>query len=79
MKASHTSSTEYQTILRLFLLQSFRWFSEAGDWENCMTTWSRLMCIYTGAVAMWAIGARLKHRYVILDCVLYKNIVDAIY
>ena len=45
-------------------LQAFRWFSETGDWERLFPAWERLLVIYVGAAAMFAIGKMLKRRWV---------------
>ncbi|KAF6021913.1 Su(P) [Bugula neritina] len=54
------SPNAYRTLSEA--VQSFRWFSEVGDWETAMSSWSRLVCIYSGAFVMWAIGSRLKGK-----------------
>ncbi|KAF6020556.1 Su(P) [Bugula neritina] len=71
------SPNAYRTLSEA--VQSFRWFSEVGDWETAMSSWSRLVCIYSGAFVMWAIGGRLKRKYGLEDDVrqsLYKAIND---
>jgi hypothetical protein len=45
-------------------LESFRWFSTAGNWEENFPKWERLMVIYVGALAMYFISKRLKKRSV---------------
>ncbi|XP_067941123.1 prostaglandin E synthase 2-like [Watersipora subatra] len=69
------SPNAYRTLSESF--ESFHWFSEAGDWEKSMTSFSRYTCIYLGALVMWAIGGRLKRRYGLEDDVrqsLYKSV-----
>jgi len=48
-------------------IDTFHWFSEAGDWKSNFSTWERLSAIYIGAVAMFFIAKRLKKRHKIDD------------
>jgi len=48
-------------------LDTFKWFSETGDWEKHFSWWERNLVIYVGALAMWLIGKRLKKRHNIKD------------
>ncbi|XP_071452329.1 prostaglandin E synthase 2 [Hetaerina americana] len=48
-------------------LQSFKWFSEVGEWERLFPAWECYLIVYLGALAMWAIGKRLKKRHHLKD------------
>jgi microsomal prostaglandin-E synthase 2 len=48
-------------------LDSFRYFSDVGDWQNLFPTWERVLVIYAGASVMWLIGKRLKKRHLLKD------------
>ncbi|KAG8231501.1 hypothetical protein J437_LFUL007664 [Ladona fulva] len=48
-------------------LQSFRWFSELGEWERLFPVWESYLIVYVGALAMWMIGKRLKKRHNLKD------------
>ncbi|CAJ0598878.1 unnamed protein product [Cylicocyclus nassatus] len=48
-------------------LETFRWFSEFGDWDNIFTVSGRALAVYVGAFAMWLIAKRLKKRHNIVD------------
>jgi microsomal prostaglandin-E synthase 2 len=44
-------------------LETFRWFEQVGDWQQNFPTWERILAVYVGAAAMFAISKRLKKRY----------------
>jgi len=44
-------------------LDSFRWFSKFGNWEENFPTWERVFVVYVGAAAMYFIGKRLKKKH----------------
>lgn len=48
-------------------LQTFEWFSQAGEWDVHFPKWERNLMVYVGAGAMWAIGKRLKKRHGLTD------------
>ncbi|GLH10735.1 hypothetical protein R5R35_012419 [Gryllus longicercus] len=48
-------------------LETFNWFSEAGEWETHFPAWERKIVIYVGAYAMWLISKRLKKRHNLKD------------
>lgn len=56
-------------------LETFRWFSDAGQWEQNFPAWERHLMVYGGATAMYFIGRRLKKRHNLGDDVrrpIYK-------
>lgn len=48
-------------------LETFEWFSQAGEWDVHFPRWERNLMVYVGAMAMWAIGKRLKKRHGLTD------------
>jgi len=48
-------------------LETFRWFSDVGDWNRNFPVWERYLAVYCGALAMYLIGKRLKKRHDIHD------------
>ncbi|RWS25193.1 prostaglandin E synthase 2-like protein [Leptotrombidium deliense] len=44
-------------------LQSFKYFSEVGNWKEYFKTWERQLVIYAGASAMLFVGKKLKKKY----------------
>ncbi|EPB77382.1 hypothetical protein ANCCEY_03535 [Ancylostoma ceylanicum] len=48
-------------------LETFKWFSEFGDWDRMFTYSGRLLATYVGAFMMWLIAKRLKRRHNIDD------------
>jgi len=48
-------------------LETFEWFSVAGNWEQHFSWWERQLVIYVGALAMLFVGKRLKRRHRIKD------------
>ncbi|MFH4978983.1 hypothetical protein AB6A40_005692 [Gnathostoma spinigerum] len=59
------SPNVYRTWKESF--DTFRWFSEVGEWEQAFPMWERYIAIYLGAVAMHIISKRLKKRHEIVD------------
>lgn len=43
-------------------LETFRWFEQVGEWRANFPTWERVLAVYVGAAAMFAISKRLKKR-----------------
>ncbi|KAH8322655.1 prostaglandin E synthase 2 [Drosophila kikkawai] len=48
-------------------LETFEWFSQAGEWDVYFPKWERDMMVYCGATAMWAIAKMLKRRHNLTD------------
>ncbi|RCN27037.1 glutaredoxin, partial [Ancylostoma caninum] len=48
-------------------LETFKWFSEYGEWDRMFTYSGRLLATYVGAFMMWLIAKRLKRRHNIDD------------
>ena len=48
-------------------VDTFRWFSKAGDWEEIFPWYQRLFIVYAGAVVMRAVAIRLKKKYHLND------------
>lgn len=48
-------------------LETFEWFSEAGEWNEHFPRWERNLMVYVGATAMWAISKGLKKRHGLSD------------
>lgn len=44
-------------------IDSFKTFSNVGDWETLFPTWERWLVIYAGAMAMYLVGKRLTKRH----------------
>lgn len=57
-------------------LETFEWFSDAGEWDQNFPKWERNMMVYVGAAAMWLISKRLKKRHNLTDDVR-QHIYDA--
>jgi microsomal prostaglandin-E synthase 2 len=55
----------YSTIRQS--LNTFRWFSKAGDWEEIFPWYQRWMIVYAGAIVMRAVSTRLKKKYNLND------------
>lgn len=51
----------YQTLPEA--LETFEWFSEAGEWDIHFPRWERNLMVYAGAGAMWGIAKILKRRH----------------
>lgn len=48
-------------------LETFEWFSQAGEWDEHFPKWERNLMVHVGAAAMWAISKRLKKRHGLTD------------
>lgn len=48
-------------------LETFEWFSQAGEWDVYFPKWERDLMVYGGATAMWAIAKVLKRRHQLTD------------
>lgn len=48
-------------------LETFEWFSKAGEWDVNFPQWERNLMVYFGASAMWLISKRLKKRHNLSD------------
>ncbi|KAH8340403.1 hypothetical protein KR074_012204 [Drosophila pseudoananassae] len=48
-------------------LETFEWFSKAGEWDVHFPKWERDLMVYCGATAMWAIAKILKRRHALTD------------
>lgn len=57
-------------------LETFEWFSAAGEWDNNFPRWERNLMVYVGAFAMYLISKRLKKRHSLSDDVR-EDIYDA--
>ncbi|ALC44860.1 Su-P-, partial [Drosophila busckii] len=55
----------YQTMGEA--LETFEWFSLAGEWDLYFPKWERDLMVYCGATAMWAIAKLLKRRHALTD------------
>lgn len=45
-------------------VETFNWFSDAGEWHIYFPSWERDLMVYAGAIAMWGISKLLikKHK-----------------
>ncbi|CAD6194281.1 unnamed protein product [Caenorhabditis auriculariae] len=48
-------------------LETFKWFEQIGDWHRTFPAWERVLAVYIGALAMFALSKRLKKRHGIDD------------
>jgi microsomal prostaglandin-E synthase 2 len=48
-------------------LNTFRWFSQAGDWEQIFPWYQRWIIVYVGAIVMRVVAGRLKRKYNLND------------
>lgn len=48
-------------------LDTFQWFSKAGNWEEIFPWYQRVFFIYAGAVGMRLLATRLKKKYNLND------------
>ncbi|KAK6759374.1 hypothetical protein RB195_021141 [Necator americanus] len=48
-------------------LETFKWFSEWGEWDRLFTQKGRILATYVGACIMWLVAKRLKRRHHIDD------------
>ncbi|XP_030385261.1 prostaglandin E synthase 2 [Scaptodrosophila lebanonensis] len=65
----------YQTLGES--LETFEYFSQAGEWDIHFPKWERDLMVYCGAVAMWGISKILKRRHALSDDVR-SHIYDAL-
>ena len=61
-KFVHTLSPNVYCTLRQSL-NTFRWFSQAGDWEQIFPWYQRWIIVYVGAVVMRVVAERLKTKH----------------
>ncbi|XP_015371781.1 PREDICTED: prostaglandin E synthase 2 [Diuraphis noxia] len=62
----HTlSPNAYRTLSEA--IDSFKWFSIAGEWEKNFPFWETSLMIYGGAFMMWLISKKLKKKYMLKD------------
>ncbi|CAF1503087.1 unnamed protein product, partial [Didymodactylos carnosus] len=58
----HTLSPNiYHTINEA--INSFRWFSQAGEWEQIFPWYERFFITYIGAVVMYGVSGKLKRKH----------------
>ena len=48
-------------------LNTFLWFSQAGDWEQIFPWYHRWIIVYVGAVVMRVVAGRLRKKYNLKD------------
>jgi len=48
-------------------IDTFRWFSKAGDWEEIFPWYQRWIIVYLGAIVMRGVSIRLKKKYNLND------------
>ena len=65
-KFVHVISPNIYCTLRQSL-HTFRWFSQAGDWEDIFPWYQRWIFVYLGAIVMRAFAVRLKKKYHLHD------------
>jgi len=65
-KFVHTLSPNIYCTLRQSL-NSFRWFSTAGDWEQIFPWYQRWIIVYVGAIVMRGVAGRLKKKHNLHD------------
>jgi hypothetical protein len=61
-KFIHTLSPNVYCTLRQSL-NTFRWFSQAGDWEEIFPWYQRWIIVYVGVVVMRVVAERLKKKH----------------
>lgn len=44
-------------------VETFRWFSKAGEWDENFPVWEKNLMVVVGATAMYFIAKRLKKRH----------------
>jgi microsomal prostaglandin-E synthase 2 len=59
------SPNAYRTLSEA--INSFKWFSIAGEWEKNFPIWETLLMVYGGAFMMWLISKKLKKKYMLKD------------
>ncbi|CAF1362632.1 unnamed protein product [Adineta steineri] len=65
-KFVHTLSPNIYCTLNQSL-NTFRWFSQAGDWEQIFPWYQRWIIVYVGAVVMRGVAGRLRKKYNLND------------
>lgn len=65
-KLVHTLSPNIYCTLRQSL-NTFRWFSQAGEWEQIFPWYQRWIIVYVGAVVMRGVSNGLKKKYNLND------------
>ncbi|CAF1242516.1 unnamed protein product [Adineta steineri] len=65
-KFIHVVSPNIYCTLRQSL-DTFRWFSKAGDWEEIFPWYQRWIIVYLGAIVMRGVSIHLKKKYNIND------------
>lgn len=65
-KFIHALSPNIYSTLRQSL-DTFRWFSKAGDWEEIFPWYQRWFIVYMGAIVMRVVAVRLKKKYSLHD------------
>jgi microsomal prostaglandin-E synthase 2 len=65
-KFIHVISPNIYCTLRQSL-NTFRWFSKAGDWEEIFPWYQRWIIVYLGAIVMRLVAIRLKKKYNLND------------
>ena len=48
-------------------IRTFKYLSEAGEWDKNFPAWQVPLMIYAGAISMYVIGKRLKKRHQLKD------------
>lgn len=48
-------------------VETFNWFSDAGEWHIYFPKWERDLMVYVGAVAMWGISKLLVKKHKLTD------------
>ncbi|CAF3972137.1 unnamed protein product [Rotaria sp. Silwood2] len=61
-KFVHTLSPNIYCTLKQSL-NTFLWFSKAGDWEQIFPWYQRWIIVYVGAIVMRVVAERLKKKY----------------
>ncbi|CAF0938587.1 unnamed protein product [Adineta ricciae] len=65
-KFVHTLSPNIYCTLRQSL-NTFRWFSQAGDWEQIFPWYQRWIIVYVGAIVMRGVAGKLRKKYNLND------------
>ena len=65
-KFVHTLSPNIYCTFRQSL-NTFRWFSQAGDWEQIFPWYQRWIIVYVGSIVMRVVAGRLKTKYNLND------------
>lgn len=59
-------------------LETFEWFSEAGQWSSYFPQWERNLMVYAGTIAMFLIAKNLKKKHHLEDDVR-SHLYDGMY